>query len=363
MTPLEDFLKRRIALDGPLTVADFMADALGHPQYGYYRTRDPLGAAGDFTTAPEISQVFGELIGLWMAEMWRLHGAASGVRLVELGPGRGTLMADMLRAASRMPGFLDAITVHMVETSPALREAQGKALAAHAQVSWHDSLTDVPDGQLLLVANEFLDALPIHQLVRTDKGWREKLVVWDDDDDRPAFGLAPGASPVENLLADTVRRNAELGAVAEVSPSALAVTTEIAQRLQYGIAALIIDYGYRDSAAGDTLQAVKNHEYAPILEDIGDVDLTAHVDFAAVGRAAAEAGATPHGPITQRDFMLDLGALQRRDALLARATPAQAKVIKTGVQRLIDPKEMGTLFKVMALTASGDAAANPPPGF
>ncbi|WP_240035542.1 class I SAM-dependent methyltransferase [Hwanghaeella grinnelliae] len=356
-------MKRCIALDGPLTVADFMAAALGHPQYGYYRTRDPLGMAGDFTTAPEISQVFGELIGLWMAEMWRLHGSSTGVRLVELGPGRGTLMADMLRAASRMPGFLDAITIHMVETSPTLRRAQGQALAAYAKVTWHDNLTEVPDGQMLLVANEFLDALPIHQLVRTEKGWCEKLVVWDESTDRPVFGLSPGASPVENLLADNVRRNSEIGAVAEVSPHSLAVATEIAQRLQSGIAALIVDYGYRDSAAGDTLQAVKNHDYAPVLDNIGEADLTAHVDFAAVGRAAAEAGATPHGPITQRDFMLDLGALHRRDALLARATPAQAKVIKTSVQRLIDPKEMGTLFKVMAVTANSEAAANPPPGF
>lgn len=359
MTPLEQYLKRRIALDRPLTVADFMAEALGHPQHGYYITRDPLGASGDFTTAPEISQVFGELIGLWMAEMWRLHGQTSGVRLVELGPGRGTLMADMLRAAARMPGFLDAVTIHMVETSPALRQAQATALAAYPNVTWHDTLTDVPDGQLLLVANEFLDALPIHQLVRTDKGWREKLVVWDIDADKPAFGLSPGASPVERFLSDAVRQDAVEGEVAEVSPASLAVTGEIADRLSNGIAALIIDYGYRDSAPGDTLQAVKAHQFTDALENIGEADLTAHVDFAAVGRAAAQKGISVHGPIHQRDLMIDLGALHRRDALLARATPAQAKAIKSGVQRLIDPKEMGTLFKVMALTATSDT----PPAF
>ncbi len=363
MTPLEEHLRRRIALNGPLTVAEFMAEALGHPRFGYYRTRDPLGAAGDFTTAPEISQVFGELIGLWMAEMWRLNGTPSGLRLVELGPGRGTLMADMLRVASRMPGFLDAVTIHMVETSPALRQAQEKVLAAYPNVSWHDSLTDVPDGQLLLVANEFLDALPIHQLVRTDKGWREKLVVWDDVEDRLAFGLSPGASGVENLLAENIRRDADVGTVAEVSPASLSVMSEIARRMQSGIAALIIDYGYRDSATGDTLQAVKRHDYAPVLETVGDADLTAHVDFAAMGRAAEQAGVAVHGPITQRDFMIDLGALQRRDTLLERATPEQAKAINSGVQRLIDPKEMGTLFKVLALTAKGGKAANPPPGF
>jgi len=363
MTPLENHLKRRIALDGPLTVADFMAEALGHPQYGYYRTRDPLGAAGDFTTAPEISQIFGELIGLWMAEMWRLHGTRSGLRLVELGPGRGTLMADMLRAAARMPGFLDAVTIHMVETSPTLRQAQAKALDAYPSVTWHNSLTDVPNGQLLLVANEFLDALPIRQLVRTEAGWREKLVVWDEDKDRLAFGLSPGPSAVEYLLAEDVRHDAEIGAVAEVSPASLSVTAEIARRLQSGVAALIIDYGHRDSAAGDTLQAVKRHDYAPVLEDVGEADLTAHVDFAAIGRAAEEAGAAVHGPITQRDFMIDLGALHRRDALLARATPEQAKAIKSGVERLIDPREMGTLFKVLALTAGGVTATSPPPGF
>lgn len=359
MNPLEEHLKRRIALDGPLTVAEFMAEALGHPQHGYYRTRDPLGTAGDFTTAPEISQVFGELIGLWSAEMWRLHGRTSGVRLVELGPGRGTLMADMLRAAGRMPGFLDAVTIHMVETSPTLRAMQAKALGAYPNVIWHDALTDIPDGQLLLVANEFLDALPIRQLVRTEAGWREKLVVWDMADDKPAFGLAPGPSPAESLLAEAVRHKAEIGAVAEVSPASLSVASEIASRLKDGIAALIIDYGYRDSAPGDTLQAVKRHQFAPVLENIGEADLTAHVDFDAIGRAAGEAGASVFGPITQRDFMIDLGALQRRDALLTRATPQQAKAIKSGVRRLIDPKEMGTLFKVMALTAGAD----PPPGF
>lgn len=363
MNPLEAHLRRRIALDGPLTVADFMAEALGHPRYGYYRTRDPLGATGDFTTAPEISQVFGELIGLWMAEMWRLQGSASAVRLVELGPGRGTLMADMLRAASRMPGFMDAVTIHMVETSPVLREAQAKALAAHGNVSWHEALSDVPDGQLLLVANEFLDALPIHQLVRTERGWREKIVVWDEEKPGLAFGLSPGPSPVESLLADTVRTEAPVGVVAEVSPASLALVGEIATRLRTGIAALIIDYGYRDSAAGDTLQAVKAHDYAPVLDNVGQADLTAHVDFAAIGRAAAEAGAATFGPVTQRDLMIDLGALHRRDALLARATPAQARAIKSGVQRLIDPKEMGTLFKAMALTASGAASSEPPPGF
>lgn len=357
---LADILRRRIRLTGPLTVAEFMAEALGHAEAGYYVTRDPLGTGGDFTTAPEISQMFGELIGLWCAETWRTRIAPSPVHVVELGPGRGTLMADALRAAKMAPDFLAAASVHMVETSPVLAGMQRQALAGHP-VQWHRSLEEVPDGPTLLIANEFFDALPIRQFQRTAQGWRERMVGLAEDGMAFRFGLAPGATGGEALLPESLREGAAIDAVAEACPAGLSVMRLIAERIAgSGGAALIIDYGHGESAAGDTLQAVRGHRYCDPLDEPGTADLTAHVDFAALARFACEGGAAAWGPIGQGDFLGRLGIETRAAQLLTKASEAQARDIRAALHRLIDAGEMGYLFKAMAITPVGSA---PPPAF
>ncbi len=358
MSPLEKHLKRRIALEGPMTVAGFMAEALTHPKHGYYVTRDPLGADGDFITAPEISQVFGELIGLWLAETWLRSGGPADAALVELGPGRGTLMADILRAGRMMPGFTDAVSVHLVEASPALREKQRETLAGHA-VTWHESLETVPTGPTYLVANEFFDALPIHQLVQTDRGWCERVVALQGEEGF-GFGVSPGSSPLVPLVPPHIREGAEPGAVFEVSPASISVLRQICERVTPQGAALIVDYGHPESAVGDTLQAVRRHKTADILSDPGTADITAHVDFDTLSRTARESGALAFGPVTQGALLTRLGIEIRRRQLVKKAAPAQAQAIEAAIGRLIGPQEMGTLFKALAVLPAG---AQTPPGF
>ena len=344
---LRDALRARIAAEGPMTVADYMAECLLNPRHGYYATRDPFGAAGDFTTAPEVSQVFGELIGLCLARAW-LDGAAGRegpARLVELGPGRGTLMADALRAARAAPGFLGAVSVHLVEASPVLREVQARTLAGHAPV-WHDRLEDVPEGPLLLVANEFFDALPVRQFVREGAGWRERMV--GDDGTALAFGLAPPTVPpfLAHRSADTAE-----GEMVEWRPAVPPSVAEIERRIAaHGGAALLIDYGSWGSR-GDTLQAVRGHSFADPLEAPGETDLTAHVDFQAIARAAP--GLAVSGLTGQGAFLERLGATARAQAL-ARGLGGEALAAAVAAhRRLTHPDEMGTLFKVLGLTARG----------
>lgn len=357
-TPLAARLRARIAVEGPLTVAAFMAEALAHPQHGYYMRRDPFGRAGDFTTAPEISQTFGELLGLWCADLWQRAGAPTPVRLVELGPGRGTLLADAWRAVGVLPAFREAARLHLVEISPALRAVQRATLAAAGvpEPAWHDALADVPDGPVLLIANELFDALPVHQFLRTEAGWRERLVDADTGDESDEdeggfrFVLARQGAPLAALIPEAVR-SAPVGSIAEVSPAAISLAAEIGGRVAaQGGAALIVDYGPAESGPGDTLQAVRRHRRHDPLADPGEADLTAHVDFATLARAAGEAGARIHGPAPQGAFLRRLGIEARLQALLRRATPAQAADIALGVRRLIAPEEMGTLFKVLAAT-------------
>ena len=358
--PLATLLRRRIRLTGPITVADFMAEALGHPEHGYYMTRDPFGVRGDFTTAPEISQMFGELIGLWCAEVWRATVAPRPVCLVELGPGRGTLMADALRAARMAPDFLAATSVHLVETSPVLAGIQQQTLAGH-DAQWHGSLDDIPDGPALLIANEFFDALPVRQFEQTGEGWRERMVGLDEDGEAFRLGLAPGGTAGEALIPETVRRAAGRGEVAEVCPAGLSIACAIGERIaRHGGAALIVDYGHAASGAGDTLQALRGHERHDPLQDPGAADLTAHVDFAALGVAAREGGAATHGPVAQGEFLTRLGIETRATQLLANATEDQATDITAAHARLIDKEQMGYLFKVMAITPPTDT---PPPAF
>ena len=357
---LLDHLRRRVAAEGPLSLPDVMADTLTHPRFGYYATRDPFGARGDFVTAPEVSQMFGELIGLWAAVVWHQMGSPGRVHLVELGPGRGTLMADALRATRAVQGFHDALDIHLVEASRTLREIQARALAPY-RPSWHDDVSGLPDGPAIVIANEFFDALPIAQLVRSGAGWHERRLAFDPQTDAPVWTLTPGLSPLAALLHPTVLATARPGELAEVSPASLSVADALARRIvSDGGAALVIDYGHAESGIGDTLQAVRDHKPVDVLETLGDADVTAHVDFGALARAVTQAGAMAHGPITQGAFLSALGIAQRAEALTARATPEQARDIETAMVRLIDPGEMGTLFKVAAWTGP---ASIPPPGF
>ncbi len=357
VSELARLIERQIATAGPMTVADYMATALGHPQHGYYMNRDPFGRDGDFITAPEISQIFGELIGIWCVAVWRMMGVPSRFNLVELGPGRGTLMADALRATSQSQGFRQAANVALVETSPVLRAAQKRTLAAH-EIVWCDSVDAVPDGPVLLIANEFFDALPVHQLVRTVDGWRERLVGQDGTGFR--FMLSADATPATALLTSDIRTGAPVDSVAEVQPAGLAIAAAVADRIKSdGGAALIIDYGYAESAVGETLQAVRQHEPQDVLLMPGDADLTAHVDFAALGRATA-GKATLCGPCGQGAFLQNLGIAIRAERLAEQATSSQAEDIASGVRRLIADDEMGSLFKVLGI-ASHDLS--PLPGF
>ena len=350
-------LRQLIALKGPLSLAEFMTAALWHPRAGYYARSEVLGAAGDYVTSPEISQMFGELLGLWSAALWDAMGRPQPVRLVELGPGRGLLMADALRALRVRPDFLAAADVHLVEASRHLAETQRRQLAAAA--SWHAEFASVPEGATILLANEFLDALPILQLERTAAGWRERLVDYDAAAGRFRFTLSLRPTPQEALLAPA-ERAAPLGSVVEVSPAAIGLVSTIAQRLAaHGGAALFVDYGRAAGETGATLQALRRHKRHDALEAPGSADLTARVDFAALARAVLEAGAACHGPLAQGEFLVQLGIRERAERLAA-ATPQQANAIQQALERLIAHDEMGTLFQAFVV-AHPDLPV--PPGF
>jgi len=352
MSELQALIARRIRATGPMSLAEYMHQALLHPRYGYYVTRDPLGAEGDFVTAPEVSQVFGELIGLWCADTWTRLGRPEPVLLVELGPGRGTLMQDALRAAVREPEFRRALRLHLVEASPTLRRVQQDRLGGTA-AAWHDELNSVPEGSMILVANEFLDALPIVQLERGDGGWCERVVTLADDGETLVLACATAPSPLADLV-PTELNQSPLGSIIELRPSALTLAADLGRRLAAAPgAALLIDYGHVRQACGDTLQAVRRHRRSGILDEPGTADLTAHVDFASFAAAARAAGAVVHGPVTQGAFLCNLGIETRATQLLARAAPEQRDIIASAVRRLIEPAEMGTLFKVLALSSPG----------
>lgn len=347
--PLMRLIRERIAEAGPMPVADYMALCLGHPEHGYYITRDPLGAGGDFVTAPEVSQIFGEMIGGWLAQVWMDAGRPAAV-LAELGPGRGTLMADALRVAGRLPGFREAVSLWLVETSPALQAAQAAALGSWAP-QWADRVEALPEGPLLVVANEFFDALPVRQFLRLAQGWQERVVVAGSE------GLGFGHGPVTASAALDARFGGlPEGAVVEVNPEGEAVAAEIGRRIAAcGGAALIVDYGEWDGT-GDTLQAVAGHRFADPLAAPGEADLTAHVGFRALAEAS---GLKTWGPVAQGVFLERLG-ITGRARILARAGGEAAARVAAGHRRLTHPAEMGEVFKAMALTQPGASA---PPGF
>lgn len=354
-------LARRIAITGPISIAEFMAEALGHPTLGYYRRAMPIGTSGDFITAPEVSQMFGELVGAWLAERWQAIGRPSPARLVELGPGRGTLMADALRATRSVGGFHAALDLHLVDINAPLRAAQEAGLGVY-KPAWHESFDDVPEGPLLLVANEFFDTLPVRQLEKTRQGWNERMIGLAPDGETLTFALSPGPSPFARLLPTALReRETEPGTIAEISTASIDLGSRIAARLaQNGGWALIVDYGRDSAAVGATLQALRGHQPVDPLDRPGETDLTAHVDFAALAEAVRQKGVRVFGPTGQGTFLARLGIERRAEALKARANREQRAAIDAALARLIAPEQMGTLFRVLAV---GDDRSPAPAGF
>lgn len=360
-SPLEIEIRRRIALAGPMPVRQFMTLCLTHPQHGYYMTRDPLGRAGDFVTAPEISQIFGELIGLWAASVWQAMGKPENVRLVELGPGRGTMMHDALRAANVLPAFRAALVVHLVEISGTLQRRQRETFAkTDVPMLWHESFDEVPDGPIIVVANEFIDALPVHQAVKQLNGWYERVVEIDHNGSL-AYGIAADRMPLFEQTLPLAVRDASIGSIYEWRTDSILL--EVSRRLvRQGGAALVIDYGHVESAVGETLQAVGGHAFANALAAPGTVDLTAHVDFQALGFAAESMAAAVSGPIEQAEFLRRLGIEQRAAALKAIASPDKANEVDVAVARLMGQEAtgMGKMFKAIAF---GDPKLGPLSGF
>ncbi|MEQ1929342.1 MAG: SAM-dependent methyltransferase, partial [Parvularculaceae bacterium] len=345
-TPLEERLIALIKANGPISVADYMEDALGHPHDGYYSTETAIGAEGDFTTAPEISQIFGELIGLWLVQSYVEMGEPKTLNLIEFGPGRGVLMADVLRAAALRPKFLKAAHLWLVEKSGRLRHEQRRRLDRFPVAPrWTDDFHEIGPTPSLIVANEFFDCLPIRQYERTSAGWRERLI-----------GLAPGGTALAfctagapPLAGTPLPENAPIGSVFEICESGRTLAADISQAVvAHGGRALIIDYGHYQSGFGDTLQAVRRHAYWPPLASPGKADITAHVDFDALARAAIEAGASVYGPVAQGAFLDRLGLAARAERLSAGKTAAEVLDIERGVQRLAGSQGMGEVFKALA---------------
>ncbi|WP_050604797.1 class I SAM-dependent methyltransferase [Ruegeria sp. 6PALISEP08] len=350
---LTDHLVARIRQDGPMSVADYMAECLLHPTQGYYTTRDPLGTKGDFTTAPEISQIFGEVIGLSLAQSWMDQGRPAPFTLCELGPGRGTLMTDILRATRAVPGFHESAQVVLIEASPVLKQVQAETLKDYAP-TWIDSVAALPDQPLLLVANEFFDALPIRQFLREGDGWCERLV--GERGGSLLFGRGPNGPQV--ALSDRLTETKD-GDLVELCAAAIPILTVMASRIaSHGGAALIVDYGDWHSL-GDTLQALQNHEHTDPLAAPGQADLTAHVDFEPLAVATRACGCRHTRLTPQGVFLERLGITARAQTLAKALSGSELDSLIAAHRRLTHPDEMGNLFKVMGLFP---AYAAPPPG-
>jgi SAM-dependent MidA family methyltransferase len=352
MTPLEARIVDQIRVGGPISVSDFMALCLFDPIGGYYTTREPFGREGDFVTAPEISQIFGELVAIWLYQCWNQLGRPIPVTVAEIGPGRGTLMKDMLRTFGGIdPSFAGAATFAMIETSPRLAGVQRKTLSgAKVSINWHASVETLPDTPLLVVGNELFDAIPIRQFVRDDTGWRERMVGLDDQGKLAFFA---GAATLDTSLLPPEAAHAAPGAIVEQAPARTAMATAIGMRLAgRGGAGLFLDYGYLAPGIGDTLQAVRRHKYEDVLANPGEADLTAHVDFAALATALRRQGLDVD-LATQGEFLLAMGLLERAGRLGADANEASREAIREAVERLAGPQGMGELFKVLAVLPPG----------
>ena len=354
-SPLAREIAAMIATDGPISLAGYMKIALSHPRHGYYMTRDPFGRHGDFTTAPEISQIFGELIGVWCIQAWRAMGAPDRLAIIEIGPGRATLMADLLRTLSALKAAPRAIEGHLVETSPALRRIQKATLAAaEPPLFWHEDLHEVANRPAIIIANEVFDVLPIHQLVFHNAVWHERVVGLDRNGRLTpglAAGLTAGMAPrkITEALKDRGLSPKE-GAVLEISPARRRLARQMAQLLtRSGGFALIIDYGHDATGFGDTLQAVRAHRFAEILEHPGEVDLSAHVDFADLAATFTGCGCVCHGPMAQGCFLDSLGLDLRARTLRKQCRPEERADFDAAVKRLAGrgKSDMGELFKVL----------------
>jgi SAM-dependent MidA family methyltransferase len=349
-SPLQAELKKLIASSGPMPVWRYMELCLTHPRYGYYVSRDPLGREGDFTTAPEVSQMFGELLGLWAASVWRAMDSPPALRLIELGPGRGTMMADALRALRVLPPLYQALSIHLVEINPVLREKQAATLSGVRNIMWHDHIDEVPPGPSVILANEYFDVLPVHQVVKREGGWHERTIEIGADGGL-AFGASAEPMPRFEVLLPPLVRAAPVGAVFEWRPDAEIM--KIATRVRdHGGAALIIDYGHLRSDAGDTFQAIARHSFTDPLKNPGQADVTAHVDFQALLRAAEDLNARVHGPVPQGEFLKALGIEQRAATLMAKTTPEVSEDISGALKRLTEGGRggMGSMFKVLAIS-------------
>jgi SAM-dependent MidA family methyltransferase len=349
-SPLQSEIRKLIKSSGPMPVWRYMELCLTHPEHGYYVSRDPLGREGDFTTAPEVSQMFGELLGLWAASVWKAIGSPPMLRLIELGPGRGTMMGDALRALRVLPPLYQSLSVHMVEINPMLREKQRATLSGVRNIDWHDSIDEVPEGPAVIFANEYFDVLPVHQAVKRETGWHERVIKLDDSG-KLVFAAADAPTLRFEVLLPPLVRAAPVGAVFEWRPDAEIMKIARRVRDQDG-AALIIDYGHLRSDAGDTFQAIARHSFTDPLKNPGLADVTAHVDFQALVRAAEDLGARAHGPVTQGDFLKRLGIETRAVTLMGKTTPEVSADISNALKRLTDSGRggMGSMFKVLAIT-------------
>lgn len=358
MTPLKQRIIKLIDLSGPISVSEYMAMCLFDPKQGYYTTREPFGAAGDFTTAPEISQMFGELVAVWLYAAWQAAGKPAAVTFAEIGPGRGTLMKDMVRTLARTdPAFVRDTTFALVETSPRLTKIQQQTLAGSpARFSWHDTIATLPPAPLFIVGNELFDAVPIRQFVRMGTDWRERAITVGENGD---LAFAAGAGSIDPALLPNDATKAHQGAIAEAAPARTALMETIAEHIaRHGGAGLFIDYGHLRPGIGDTLQALRKHSHEDVLASPGEADLTSHVDFAALAASARAHGLDAH-MTTQGAFLLALGLLERAGRLGAQLGASEHDRIHGEVERLAGPNAMGELFKVIAIVPRGLAVPFP----
>lgn len=353
-TPLANKIRNIIRHNGPLSVTDYFALCLADPEYGYYKTREPFGQAGDFITAPEVSQLFGEMLGIFLVHAWQRHGSPTeNVCLVEIGPGRGTMMLDMLRVISKLaPALFEAASVHLVETSERLRGVQRITLESYSsKISWFGDFEDVPPGFTLLAANELFDAIPMRQFVKTATGFRERLVTLDANDE---LAFAAGIATIDPSLLPAPPGNEPEGTIFEIAPARQAVMQALSERLRRdGGTAAIIDYGYMVAGYGDTLQAVLRHHYDDALAHPGEADLTSHVDFQDLAKVAGAVGLQINGCLRQGDFLYGLGLAERAAALASGKAFEEQKAIAAAADRLAGEGagKMGELFKVLAVSS------------
>jgi len=349
--PLEKKIKNIIRNSGPISISNYMQISLSDPEHGYYRKKSPIGTRGDFITAPEISQIFGELIATWLISCCQSFKLDTELCLAELGPGRGTLMMDILRVFSKIESFNKSVEVRMIDINEQMIAEQKKKLSAYPDmnIEWKESIDDLPKKPLLLVCNEFFDALPINQFVMTEKGWREKMINLDVDDNL-SYSLSNDITPHTALIPKDITKDAPLDSIYEVSPASISIMKQVSSHInKYGGFAIIIDYGYYGNCYKDTFQAIKDHKYHDVLDSPGLADLTAHVDFDYLSNIAKDENLNVYSNTTQGDFLKNMG-ISIRGSLLSKNSEQKEK-IDDDIHRLISSDEMGTLFKCLAITS------------